>query len=143
MKEVAKFSECFVCGEENSCGLKARFYVQDDGSVITEYKVEERFVGYAEVLHGGILASLLDEVMIKSVLKDGTLAVTASMEVKFKRPVYVDQVIELTGKVMENKGRVYKTKGEARVDGEIVGTASGTYIQAKGELADTLARSLE
>jgi len=143
MREVAKFSECFVCGDENSCGLKARFYVQEDGSVTTEYRVEERFVGYAEVLHGGILASLLDEVMIKAVLKDGILAVTAAMEVKFKRPIYVDQIIKLSGRVKECKGRVYKTEGIARVNGEIAGTASGTYVQARGELADTLARSLK
>jgi uncharacterized protein (TIGR00369 family) len=100
-------------------------------------------VGYADVLHGGVLASLLDEVMIKAILKDDILAVTASMDVKFKRPVYVDQTIKLRGKVIGSKGRVYKTKGVAEVDGEIVGTATGTYVRAKGELADTLKRSLK
>ncbi len=143
MREVVKFSECFVCGDKNSCGLKAKFYVQEDGSVATEYKVEKEFVGYADVLHGGVLATLLDEVMIKAILKDDILAVTASMDVKFKRPVYVDQTIKLRGKVIGSRGRVFKTEGVAEVEGKTVGTATGTYVKAKGELADTLKRSLE
>ena len=143
MKEVAKFSECFVCGEKNSCGLKAKFLVQEDGSVATEYKVEKRFVGYSTVLHGGILASLLDEVMIKAILQENILAVTAGMELKFKKPIYVNQTIRLMGKVTSRKGGLFKTEGIARVDDQVVGTATGTYIRAKGDLAETLASSLE
>jgi len=143
MHEVVKFSECFVCGDNNECGLKARFWVQDDGSVTTEYTVSERFVGYSGILHGGIVCSLLDEVMIKAVLKDDILTVTAGMELKFKKPVYVGQKIELVGRVISTRGRLYKTEGEARVGDDIVATATGTYVRAKGELADTLRESLQ
>jgi uncharacterized protein (TIGR00369 family) len=143
MREVAKFSECFVCGENNQCGLKARFFVHDDGSVESSYIAEERFVGYADILHGGILASLLDEVMIKAVLKDMKLAVTASMEVKFKHPVMVGQKINLVGRVINRKHRIFKTEGTAEVDGKIVASATGVYIEAKGDLATKLAESLQ
>jgi len=143
MKEVVKFRECFVCGDENECGLKARFFVCEDGSVETEYTVEERFIGYAGVLHGGILASLLDEVMIKAILKDGTLAVTAGMELKFKKPIMVGQTIKLSGKVTAHKGRLYKTEGVACVNEVEVGSAIGTYIKARDELANILENSFE
>lgn len=143
MKEVAKYRQCFVCGEENTHGLRARFFVREDGAVISEYKADDRFVGYAEVLHGGILASLLDEVMIKAVLKDDIIAVTASMEIKFKKPVYVGQTIKLSGRVTRNKNRIFKTQGLAEVDETVVASASGTYIQARGELADLLSKSLD
>jgi uncharacterized protein (TIGR00369 family) len=143
MKEVAKYRQCFVCGEENPNGLQARFFVREDEAVISEYTVDERFVGYAKVLHGGILASLLDEVMIKAVLKDDIIAVTASMELKFKKPVYVGETIKLAGSVIQNKGRVFKTEGQATVDGTVVASASGTYIKAKGDLAGLLSESLK
>jgi uncharacterized protein (TIGR00369 family) len=143
LKEVAKYRQCFVCGDENSHGLQARFFVREDGAVITEYTVDERFVGYAKVLHGGILASLLDEVMIKAVLKDDVIAVTASMDIKFKKPVYVGQTIKLAGWIVQGKGRVFRTEGLAEVDGTVVASATGTYIQARGELADLLSESLE
>ncbi len=143
MREVVKFSECFVCGDNNECGLKARFMVQEDGSVRTEYTVEERFVGYSRVLHGGIVCSLLDEVMIKAVLKDDILTVTAGMEIKFKKPVYVGQKLELYGRVVSSRGRIYKTEGEALVEGQVVATGTGTYVRARGELAETLKESLQ
>lgn len=143
MREVVKFSGCFVCGDENDCGLKARFFVCEDGSVETEYKVDQRFVGYADVLHGGILASLLDEVMIKAILKDQILAVTAGMEIKFKKPVFIGQTMKLVGKITAHKGRIYKTEGHAYVDEIEVGSALGTYVEAKQDLAGILKNSFK
>jgi uncharacterized protein (TIGR00369 family) len=143
MQEVTKYKYCFVCGDQNECGLKARFFVREDGSVESEYQVEERFAGYDRIAHGGITAALLDEVMIKAILKDDILAVTAEMELKFKAPVYVGQKLKLVGKVIEKRGRLYRTEGIASVDGKTVATATGTYLQARGELAEELAKSLD
>lgn len=142
MQEVARYKYCFVCGDQNESGLKARFFVQPDGSVASEYTVEKRFAGYDNIMHGGIAAALLDEVMIKAILKDDVLAVTAEMNVKFKAPVYVGQKMILSGKVIESKGRLYRTEGFAEVEGKVVAEATGTYIRAKGELAEELSRSL-
>lgn len=143
MREVSKYKYCFVCGDQNENGLKAQFFAVEDGTVRSEYIVEQRFAGYDNIMHGGIAASLLDEVMIKAILKDDILAVTAEMTVKFKSPVYVGQKLELTGRVLEAKGRLYRTEGRAEVDGKIVASATGTYIKARGELAEELAQSLD
>ncbi|MBD3380944.1 MAG: hotdog fold thioesterase [candidate division Zixibacteria bacterium] len=143
MQEVTKYKYCFVCGDQNESGLKARFFVQTDGSVTSEYTVEQRFAGYDNIMHGGIAASLLDEVMIKAILKDDVLAVTAEMTVKFKAPVYVGQKMVLVGRVIESKGRLYRTEGVAEVAGKVVAEATGTYIRARGELAEELSRSLD
>ena len=143
MQEVTKYKYCFVCGDQNESGLKARFFVQSDGSVASEYTVEQRFAGYDNIMHGGIAASLLDEVMIKAILKDDILAVTAEMTVKFKAPVYVGQKMVLVGRVIESKGRLYRTEGVAEVAGKVVAEATGTYIRARGELAEELSRSLD
>ena len=143
MQEVTKYKYCFVCGDQNESGLKARFFVQSFGSVASEYTVEQRFAGYDNIMHGGIAASLLDEVMIKAILKDDILAVTAEMTVKFKAPVYVGQKMVLVGRVIESKGRLYRTEGVAEVAGKVVAEATGTYIRARGELAEDLSRSLD
>jgi uncharacterized protein (TIGR00369 family) len=143
MREVVKFRDCFVCGDNNECGLKARFFVADDGSVITEYTALEKHIGYAGILHGGILASLLDEVMIKAVLKDDILAVTASMDIKFKKPIYTGETIKLSGQVISQKGRIFKTSGTATVNSVVVGSATGIYIEAGKSLASKLNESLE
>ncbi len=143
VKEVVKYSECFVCGDCNSNGLQAEFFEMDDGSVVSEITAGGEFQGYKNVLHGGILSAMLDEVMIKAVLAKGIFAVTAEMTVKFKRPVLTGQKIKFTGSITQAGRRIIRTVGEAVNDrGEVVASAVGTYIEAKGELLDTLRSSL-
>ncbi len=143
MKEVVKYSECFVCGDRNSSGLHAEFFEMDDGTVISEITADERFQGYKDVLHGGILSAMLDEVMIKAVLAKGVYAVTAEMIIKFKRPVFTGQKIEFTGSISETGRRIIRTVGRAVNDqGEVVASAVGTYLEVKGELRKTLMDSV-
>jgi uncharacterized protein (TIGR00369 family) len=144
MREVAKYRNCFVCGDDNSCGLKARFFVRDDGSVVSEMTADEMHQGYRDILHGGIVSAMLDEVMIKAVLAKDIFAVTAEMTVKFKRPVYTGQKIEFVGRIVEEKRRITKTVGTAvNEKGEEVASATGTYIEARGELKSALTDSIE
>ena len=67
MKVIQRYSHCFVCGDKNDIGLKLDFY-EKDGKARAEFTPEKKFEGYKDILHGGILSSLLDEVMIKSIL---------------------------------------------------------------------------
>ncbi len=143
MKEIVRYKNCFVCGHDNPHGLKARFF-EHDGGAVTELTAEPHFEGYQGLYHGGILASLLDEVMIKAVLSRGVFAVTAEMTVRFKKPIPTGTKLRLTGKITGAKKRVYTTTGEALgPDGTIFATATGTYIQAREELKDQLVRSID
>ena len=76
MKEVLKYSHCFVCGEKNDSGLKARFYY-DGKQAASEVYAREQFEGYRGIYHGGIVSTLLDEVMIEAILALDRYAVTA------------------------------------------------------------------
>jgi uncharacterized protein (TIGR00369 family) len=144
MQEVAKYKDCFVCGDRNQAGLKARFYVQDDGSVVSELLPDERFQGYRDILHGGILAAMLDEVMIKTILAKGVFSVTAELAVKFKRPAKTGQRIRFTGRIVDENRRIFRTVGSAvNEEGQEVATAKATYLEAKGDLKSSLTASLE
>jgi len=144
MKEVVRYKDCFVCGEHNENGLKAKFFVRDDGAVISEIVADARFQGYKDILHGGIISSMLDEVMIKAVLAKGIFAVTAEMTVKFKRPVLTGQKISFTGTMTEERGRIFRAVGSAFNDmGEEVASSKATYLKAKGNLRSILTESIE
>jgi uncharacterized protein (TIGR00369 family) len=144
MKEVAKYEHCFVCGDSNADGLQAKFFEQPDGSVVSEIEATAKFQGYRSILHGGILSTMLDEVMIKAVLARGVFAVTAEMTVRLRRPVLIGQRIRFTGSVTEHNRRLYRTEGTAINDSdEIVASASGLYIEAHGDLLDSLKESVE
>ena len=143
MKEVVKYSRCFVCGDQNQHGLNAKFF--DDGKqVVTEIVTEPVFEGYQGIYHGGIISTLLDEVMVKAVLARDILAVTAEITVRFRQPVGIGVKLRFAGRILRNKGRIYVTEGEAvGEDGTVYATAKGSYIEAPEELRSRLAESIE
>ncbi len=143
MKEVQKYSRCFVCGDKNEGGLKARFYY-DGKQTASEINAAERFEGYRGIFHGGIISTLLDEVMIKAVLALNKYAVTAEMTVRFLQPVRTGDKIRLVGRVTNSKGRVFFTEGQAEGEnGQVFATAVGKYIEADEKLKATLMNSVE
>lgn len=143
MKEVAKYSGCFVCGQNNHVGLKAKFYYEA-GRAWTEYTAEKKFEGYHDVFHGGITATLLDEVMIKALLALDIYVMTVELTVRFHKPVYVGQKLLLSGYLEQQKGRLYITSGEVKTDaGDLVASAAGKYLEVKSEMKEKLLKSLE
>ena len=143
MKEIDKYKYCFVCGDKNPNGLKVKFFAEGEVAK-AEYVAGSDFQGYKDIFHGGILAALLDEVMIKAILAKDIVVVTASMEISFKKPVKVGEKILLTGKILEQKKRIITTEGKACLkNGEVVATATGKYFVAEDKLKEKLQKSLE
>lgn len=143
MTEVRRYKNCFVCGDQNPHGLQAIFHY-DGHEVTTTVTARADLEGYAGIYHGGVLASLLDEVMIKAILALDVFAVTAEMTVRYRLPVHTGDRITFRGRITETKGRMYFTAGEAvGDDGRVFAEATGKYLEARPELKDELLRSLD
>jgi uncharacterized protein (TIGR00369 family) len=143
MELIRKYSDCFVCGDKNDCGLKVDFFY-DQGAARAEYVPDDRFQGYKGILHGGIISSLLDEVMIKAVIAQNLLVVTAEIEVKFLIPAKIGERLFLKGKVVEEKGKIFVAEGEVRNSKkEIVATGKGKFFKVTEEMKRILEESLE
>lgn len=97
---------CFGCAPENKIGLALKFWEEGD-EVVARWQPHRNFEGYNNVVHGGIQATLMDEVASWTVyIKCETAGVTASMDVSYKHPVYVsDGEIEVRGKLVEQNRR--------------------------------------
>ena len=143
MDEVVKYDGCFVCGDRNRIGLRAKF-MSDGQQVFTEIVARDEFEGYPGIYHGGVMSALLDEVMIKAILARAIVAVTAEMTVRFVRPVRTGETIRFTARVVANKGRAYFTEGEATGrDGQRYATAAGKYLEARSDLRARLMGALD
>ncbi len=141
MNEIVKYSGCFVCGDQNPIGLKARFYCDGDKAV-SEVVAHQHYEGYRSIFHGGIISTMLDEVMIKAILAKDVYAVTAELTVRFMAPVRTGDRLFLTGWVTRRKGRMYFTEGEVRVGGQVVASATGKYLEARPEMRELLRGSI-
>lgn len=117
---------CFGCGPANAGGLYLEFLLAEDGRVVCLPTIPDSFEGPAGYLHGGIIATLLDEAMSKSVRAQGLTAMTRQMEINYLRPVPSGAPIRVEGRLVRSEGR--KHWSEAR----IVDTRGHTLADAKG-----------
>ncbi len=129
MKKQAQSSHCFVCGVENPSGLKMRFYDIAPGIVESTFTVSELYQGYPGVVHGGIIASMMDEVMGRVFMgaDDPRFMVTAELKIRYRKPVPIQQKLTLRGQAVRDNGRVARATGtihgpdgDLLVEGEIV-----------------------
>lgn len=141
MNEIVTYPNCIVCGKQNSGGLKARFYTEGEVAW-TEIVAGPPFEGYMGIFHGGITATLLDEVMVKAILAKGVYAVTAELNIRYLAPVKVGDALRVTGTITHTKGRFITAEATAHCGERLVATARGKYIQAKEELRTLLERSV-
>jgi uncharacterized protein (TIGR00369 family) len=143
VKAIQRYSHCFVCGDKNDIGLKLEFY-EKDGKARAEFTPTKNFEGYKDILHGGILSTLLDEAMIKSILAKEILTVTSQIEVKFKRPAIIGEKLIVEGKIAGERGRLILTEGKVfKEDGTVVAEAKGKFFRAEGSIKEQLEKCLD
>lgn len=106
---------CFLCGSLNPSGLQLKFEPGPEGSLQARWRSEKRFQGYAGVLHGGIISSVLDEVMINLPWKLHDAPVTtAELNVRFLKPAPVGALLTFTARAVEPGRRLWKLSSECR-----------------------------
>ncbi|MCK4597863.1 PaaI family thioesterase [bacterium] len=121
---------CFACGPQNPIGLKLDFLLKDDGALQTKFTPGKEHQGYANVVHGGILATILDEVMVKLPYRLGQKAVTARMQVTFKRPALVGKELVFTARLIRETRRTLDMYAQAQsADGTLLADARGTFMK--------------
>lgn len=125
---------CFACGSLNENGLHLALHVED-ARCWTQVTLDDRFQGWDGIAHGGIVATILDEVMAWSLAAADNWGVTARLAVTYRKPVPIGRSIVAEGRITANRRRVVAT--EARVldaaSGEVLATADGTYVAADDE----------
>lgn len=137
---------CFFCGENSEGGVHLRFFRNGETrEVCADYIPETRFVGQGTILHGGIQAGMLDEIMgWTGFAETGALAVTTKLEVEYLSPVYVDgTAIRLSCRMVSDDGR--KMVLEARIvdgNGTECTRATGKFHKVSAEKYDALVRRI-
>lgn len=130
---------CFACGELNEGGLRLLLHTSPAGAW-TETTLAPTFQGWDAVAHGGIVCTLLDEVMAWSVIGRGTWGVTARLNVAFRRPIATGRLVRAEGRVVEDHGRAIRTTGRVLdpATGEEFATADGTFMALPADQLDRL-----
>ena len=139
MKELPHTHSCFVCGESNPIGLNLRF--ETDGHIVrTRFTPRREHIGFKQVVHGGLIATVLDEIMVWACLaQTKRFAYCAELTVRFHNPLRPgEETIATAGLVANRRDRIFEVKSEVKdSSGKILATATGKYIPVKStDLAD-------
>ena len=125
--------ECFACGTANPIGLNLQFYRSGD-SICTEISLGRFHVGWSNISHGGIVSTLLDEVMSWTVLYfRRTFFLTRKMEIKYIRPITIGTHLTAEGYIADDlKDNRIKVKGSIRDDsGNLLARSIGEFVLIK------------
>ena len=99
--------KCFGCAPQNDCGLKMEFY-QDGGEVLSVTRLDPKYQGWIDTLHGGIQSVMLDEICAWAAIRHtGSTGVTMSMETHFRKSVHTtDKYVVLRAHVIEERRNI-------------------------------------
>lgn len=111
-------NKCFVCGPGNSSGLKLVFRIEDD-ICRAEFTPSDLHCGYENVTHGGIIFSVLDDVMANWIFLKGIHAYTAKCDIRYKDSLPTGTAVTLEGRCTKQRGRLIVMEGKMiRIDTE-------------------------
>ena len=128
MKELRDNQRCYVCGKDNPAGLQAVFEVdKNTRTIIGRFAPRQEHEGWQGIVHGGLVAALLDEAMVKLAAHLGIHAVSAEITVKFKAPAAPGEELAITGKIVKEASRLIEAEA-------IVSKGLIVVAEAKGKL---------
>lgn len=121
---------CFACGKANPHGLQLPIQQAGD-HVELDWAVPSRFQGWQGIVHGGIVATILDELCAWAGTAAGFDVVTAELQVRWRQPLHVEQRFHGTGRVVEERGRLLIAQSSlADTAGRVIAEATGKMMKA-------------
>ncbi len=131
MSDFRDNQNCFVCGRENPAGLRLEFTADPaSGAARADVAFPACFQGWEDTVHGGLLATVLDEAMIKAAAAAGHKCVSAEITVKYKEPARTGARYQVEGRVAQVRGRI--VTAESRVhdaQGQVLAQATGKLFK--------------
>jgi len=124
---------CLVCGLKNPFGLHTSFFELENNELLAVFTPREEHQSYPERLHGGITSTILDETMGRAIMiKSGgeVWGVTVELNIRFKKPVPLDQELRVVGRITKDSNRFFEGTGELLLeDGTVAAQGHGKYLK--------------
>jgi len=130
LNDRSEYQRCFACGARNPIGLRLVFR-QEGGEIVTEYTPTPEFAGFPGVVHGGILATLLDEALNRTAMLEKRWLMTARLEIRYRQAAPVGRPLRVTARTTSSRKRMVRAAGEIRLadePGTLIAEADGTFL---------------
>jgi acyl-coenzyme A thioesterase PaaI-like protein len=131
---------CFICGLENPIGLHLHIYETEPGVIESKYIAPDHFQGYPGVLHGGIVAAILDEISGRAHMGDAEnprFMFTGKLEIKYRKNVPVGKLLKIIGKAGKVRSKMAESwAGIYDESGDLLAEANALHINVPDDQFD-------
>jgi uncharacterized protein (TIGR00369 family) len=130
LNDRSDYQRCFVCGVQNAMGMQVEFRREGE-RVVADFLPKESFQGFPGVVHGGVLASLLDEALSRTALLYGEWVMTGRLEIRYRQPAVVGHVLRVTAEIEQRRARMVIARGEIALAADpavVIAEARGTFL---------------
>ena len=131
LNDLSPYQGCFACGLRNEHGLQLTFWTEGD-EIVTEFTPDAHYQGFPGVLHGGILATLLDETLSRTASIKGRWMMTGRLEIRYRRPAPLGPRLRVTARQISSRSRIVHAEGEVRLADDpdvILADARGVFLR--------------
>jgi acyl-coenzyme A thioesterase PaaI-like protein len=124
---------CVITGPDNPVGLKLKFKVLEDGSVRAMFPCAPHLESYSNTVHGAIIAAVLDSAMVNALFAIGIVAVTASLDVRYRAPTVPNRFATVRAWIESDDARpLYRMRAELIQDGTTRVQATANFLVSEG-----------
>ena len=120
---------CFVCSGSNPMGLALRYAPQTDGSVSAKFLGHSALEGYSDLLHGGVIAAMLDGAMTNCLFARGICGLTAELKVRYHESVAASEEVFLQAWLEDDAHGLFQLRAELKQGGAVKTSATGKFIK--------------
>lgn len=125
-------SGCFVCGKSNTTGLSVQYRAEPDGRVVAVFCGSPELEGYQGLLHGGIIAALLDGAMTNCLFAHGHFALTVELNVRYRAGVQSCTECLVRAELAETRHGVFRLNARLEQNGIVKVLATGKFMPKPG-----------
>jgi len=141
LEVLPSYKNGFVCGKENPMGLKIEVF-RDKNIVRAEFIPGVNHQGYKGIVHGGIIFSVMDEVMSRAaMISKGILTLTVEVRIKYRKKARIGKKILFSAKMTKDLGKVIETEGKAfSEDGKCLAEAKGKFFEIPKKMEEKIVK---
>ena len=142
LNDATDYQLCFVCGQRNPYGLQLVFQLENN-TIVADFQPREEHQGFPGVIHGGIVAAVLDEALNRTSLlgKNPAWTMTGRLEVRYRRAVPYGQLLRVRASLGSERGRMLQASGTvtlANDESVLLAEAQGTFMSLSPDMIDTM-----
>ena len=142
LNDTTDYQLCFACGQRNPYGLHMVFRQEDD-SIVCDFMPQVEHQGFPGIIHGGIVASVLDEALNRTSMLGNPPAwtMTGRLEVRYRRNVPYGPLLRVRAKLKSQRGRLLTATGVltlAEDEAMVLAEAQGTFMALTQDMQDAI-----